>query len=322
METRLLNGNKIATEIKTDLAAEILELKKKELVPGLGVILVGDDPASGIYVRGKAKTCQELGMRSELVELPGSISTMDLLREVGKLNNDDGIDGVLVQLPLPPQIDEQRVLAAIHPAKDVDGFHPLNAGKVFLGRQALAPCTPRGIVDMLQREGFELKGLHAVIVGRSNIVGKPLAILLLEQHCTVTICHSRTQNLPEVCKNADLLVAAVGRPALVTKDFIKEGAIVVDVGTNRLTSREEVVRLFGEDSPRLLKFDEKGSTLVGDVHPRDPLGIARALTPVPGGVGPLTIAHLMKNTVLACRSRRAEAPLVKKAGGKPPWPEP
>ena len=204
------------------------------------------------------------------------------------------------------------MLRAIHPAKDVDGFHPRNVGKAFLGQPALVPCTPQGIVDLLKREKVELKGAHAVVIGRSTIVGKPLAILLLEEHCTVTICHSRTRDLPGVCRNADILVAAVGQPALVTRDFLKKGVVIVDVGMNRLTSKETVIELFGEGSKKLDIFERRGSTLVGDVHPTDPIGIAAAVTPVPGGVGPLTIVHLMKNTVAACRSRRSRAPLIRK----------
>lgn len=304
METRKLRGKAVADAMKSEAAEEIRDLKSRGVTPGLAVLLVGENPASAIYVRNKTQTCVQLGMQSERIQLSGKTTTRDLLQVIGRLNRADEIDGILVQLPLPAHIDEDAVLQAVHPAKDVDGLNASNLGKLFLGRQQLAPCTPTGILELLRREGVELKGAHAVVVGRSNIVGKPLALLLLQQHCTVTICHSRTRGLADVCRKADLLVAAVGRPALVTREFIQEGAVVVDVGINRIETREEVVRLFGEDSARLKSFAARGSVLVGDVHPRDPFGVASAVTPVPGGVGPLTIAQLMKNTVLACRLRR------------------
>jgi methylenetetrahydrofolate dehydrogenase (NADP+)/methenyltetrahydrofolate cyclohydrolase len=312
METKLLRGKKIADQVKAEVQEEIAELKQIGYTPSLTVIIVGEDPASRVYTRGKVRTCRELGMESELIELPEETTTEELLAVIGRLNNDDELDGILVQLPLPSQIDEEKVLKAIHPAKDVDGFHPRNVGKLFLGKETLTPCTPTGIVDMLRREEIPLKGSHAVIVGRSNIVGKPLALQLLQEHCTVTICHSRTRDLPGVCRNADILIAAVGAPALVTKDFLKAGVVIVDVGINRVDDREELIRLFGHNEKRLEGFQKRGYTLVGDVHPTDPVGIASALTPVPGGVGPLTIAHLMRNTVTACRRRRARAPLMNK----------
>ncbi len=308
MHTRLIDGTAIAEALKAEVVQEIRSLKENGVTPGLAVVLVGDSPASRIYVRNKAKTCRDLGMRSELVELETDTTTERLQQVIGGLNRDDEIDGVLVQLPLPGHIDEEKILQAVHPAKDVDGFNPVNVGKLCLGRQTLAPCTPMGILEMLQREGVQLRGAHAVVVGRSNIVGKPMALLLLQRHCTVTLCHSRTRDLPGVCRQADILVAAVGRPAMITADFIKPGAVVVDVGINRVEDRGEAVRLFGEGSPKLAGFDKRGSVLVGDVHPRDPIGLASAVTPVPGGVGPLTIAQLMKNTVLACQTRRAKFP--------------
>jgi methylenetetrahydrofolate dehydrogenase (NADP+)/methenyltetrahydrofolate cyclohydrolase len=304
METRILSGKKIGDQIKQEVAEEARQLKSEGITPGLTVVLVGDDPASQIYVRSKTKTCEELGLNSELVALPASTSTGELLSIVERLNGDDRVDGVLVQLPLPDQIDERTILDAISPEKDVDGLHPVNVGRLVAGQYTLAPCTPMGIMEMLRREGVTFKGAEAVVVGRSNIVGKPMALLLLHQHATVTICHSRTKDLAGVCRRADILVAAIGRPAMITGDYIKEGAVVVDVGTNRLEREEDVRRLFGDDSPRLETFARRGSTLVGDVHPRDPIGIAAAVTPVPGGVGPLTIAHLMKNTLLACKARR------------------
>lgn len=304
METRILSGKKIGEEIKQEVAEEARRLTAAGVTPGLAVVLVGDDPASRIYTRNKTRTCQELGLNSELIKLPATTSTRELLGVVDRLNRDDQVDGVLVQLPLPDQIDERTVLDAISPEKDVDGLHPVNVGRLVAGKFTLAPCTPMGIMEMLRREGVTFRGAEAVVVGRSNIVGKPMALLLMHQHATVTICHSRTRDLPAVCRRADILVAAIGRPAMITREYIKEGAVVVDVGTNRVDNEAEIRRLFGDDSPRLATYAKRGSTLVGDVHPRDPLGVAAAVTPVPGGVGPLTIAHLVKNTVLACEARR------------------
>ena len=307
METRLLDGKKTANEIKAEVSREIEEVRVHGLVPGLAVVLVGDDPASRIYVRSKTRTCAELGMHSEQFDLPVETTTERLLEVIRGLNSQEEIDAILVQLPLPEQIDTEKVLSAVDPAKDVDGFHPINVGRLLAGTPGLVPCTPLGILEMLQREGVPIKGSEAVVVGRSNIVGKPVAMLLLHQHATVTLCHSRTRDLPEVCRRADILIAAIGRPAMLTRDYIKEGAVVVDVGINRVDRREDIANLFGSDSARLAQFDEKGYTLVGDVHPRDPLGVAAAITPVPGGVGPLTIALLMKNTLRACLLRRGPA---------------
>lgn len=304
MQTRILDGKKIAAEMTREVALEVEELKAEGIRPGLAVILVGDDPASQIYVRNKAKTCDELGMKSEQLSLSGDTSQQELLKTIERLNDDDAIDAILVQLPLPKHVDEAAVLEAVSPSKDVDGFHPVNVGRLVAGSAEWAPCTPMGIMEMLSRENVSLKGADAVVVGRSNIVGKPMALLLLHQHATVTICHSRTRDLAEVCRRADILVAAVGRPALIDRNFLKPGVVIIDVGINRLTERSDVERLFGADSSRLESFQQKGSTLVGDVHPRDPLGVASAVTPVPGGVGPLTIAQLMKNTLRACKSRR------------------
>lgn len=304
MDTRILEGRKIAREIQEEAAREVEELAERGIVPGLAVVLLGDDPASQVYVRNKVRTCRELGMHSEQYALPSETRNDELLSLIDRLNADNNIDGILVQLPLPEHIEEKAVLERISPEKDVDGFHPINVGRLVTGDYVLAPCTPVGILEMLRREGVALKGAEAVVVGRSNIVGKPMALLLLHQHATVTICHSRTRRLAEVCRRADILVVAVGRPALITREYIREGAVVVDVGTNHLENEDDVRRLFGDSSPRLARFRERGSVLVGDVHPRDPLGIAAAVTPVPGGVGPLTIAQLMKNTVLACRARR------------------
>lgn len=304
IETKKLSGKTTAEAIKAEVSREVEQLKKERIIPGLATVLVGSDPASEMYVGSKVKTCTELGMHSQLVKLPAETTREEVLETIGRLNDDNNIDGILVQLPLPEAINEAAVLEEIRPDKDVDGFHPVNIGKLMKGETALAPCTPMGIMEMLAREGVEIKGAEAVVVGRSNIVGKPMALLLLHQHATVTICHSRSRNLAEICRRADILVVAVGRPALVTKEYIKPGAVVVDVGTNRISSLEEVVKLFGPKSPRIESIHKRGSTVVGDVHPVDPYGIAAAVTPVPGGVGPLTIAHLMKNTLTACKLRR------------------
>ncbi len=313
METRIIDGKGIAEAIKAEVALEVAALKSEGLTPGLAVVLVGEDAASQTYVRSKTRACQDLGMHSENLRLAAATTTAQLLQVIGRLNRDDSIDGILVQLPLPSQIDEEAVLQAVHPGKDVDGFNPVNVGKLCLGKHLIAPCTPLGILEILDREGVALAGAHAVVVGRSNIVGKPMAHLLLQRNCTVTICHSRTKDLPALCRSADILVAAVGRPALLTKKFIREGAVVIDVGINRIETRDQVVHLFGEESAKLASFQARGSVLVGDVHPRDPIGVASLLTPVPGGVGPLTIAQLMKNTVTLCKARRS-APVRQSAG--------
>ncbi len=303
METERLDGKKIAAQIKDEVAVEVAALQAEGITPGLAAVVVGGHPASQVYVGNKTKTCQALGMHSEQIKLSADTTTEQLLEIVDSLNRSDDIDGILIQLPLPDQIDEQLILNSVLPEKDVDGFHPVNIGKLVRGDYTLAPCTPMGIMEMLKRESIPLKGAEAVIVGRSTIVGKPMALLLLHEHATVTLCHSRTKDLPAVCRRADILVAAIGRPAMITGDYIKEGAIVIDVGINRVESESQVIELFGEESPRIATFAKRGSTLVGDVHPRDPYGIAAAVTPVPGGVGPLTIAHLMKNTLLACQAR-------------------
>ena len=304
METRILRGQKVADAIKAEVTRELQELARQDIVPGLATILMGEDPASQIYVRSKARTCEALGMHSESIQLPTETTTEELLEVINRLNRTNTIDGILVQSPLPDQIDKDVILLSVLPEKDVDGFHPQNVGDLCSGKIGLAPCTPMGIMEMLKTEEIPIRGAEAVVVGRSNLVGKPMALLLLHQHATVTMCHSRTRDLPEVCRRADILVAAVGRPALLTRDYFKEGVVIIDVGTNRMDDLEEITRLLGEDSERLPKIREKGSALIGDVHPRDPLGIATAVTPVPGGVGLLTIAHLMKNTVIACKMRR------------------
>jgi methylenetetrahydrofolate dehydrogenase (NADP+)/methenyltetrahydrofolate cyclohydrolase len=271
------------------------------------VVLVGNNPASEAYVRGKVKSSQEVGLYSEQHTPPESATTEELLALIGDLNRRDEIDGILVQLPLPPQVDAKRVLLAVDPAKDVDGFHPMNVGNLSTQRPGLVPCTPVGVMEILQRSQIPITGQEAVVVGRSDIVGKPVAMLLLNQSATVTICHSKTRDLPGVCRRADILVAAIGRAGMVTRDYVKAGATVIDVGINRITDRQEFDRLFAWDKAGNKKREEtflaKGSTLVGDVHP-EVFEIAGAITPVPGGVGPLTIAMLMANTIKAAANRR------------------
>ena len=306
MNTRLINGNKIAKCIKKEVAIQVEELTSYGIQPGLAVILVGSNPASQIYVRKKIRTCIELGIHSEQVNLPEQLSTQELLTAIGKLNQSENIDGILVQLPLPKQINTHRILNAIHPGKDVDGFNPVNVGKLCSKNPCFVPCTPAGILQILVREKIPLIGQKAVIIGRSDIVGKPLALLLLHQHCTVTICHSRTRNLAEVSSQADILVSAVGKAGIVTSEFIKMGATVIDVGMNRVETKEEFYRLFGKNRKRLEIFQSQGYCLVGDVNPLEAEGVAGLITPVPGGVGPLTIAQLMKNTLLACQRRRGQ----------------
>ncbi len=306
MAATLLDGNKIATAIKAEVAAEIAALAEAGLRPGLAAVLVGHNPASEIYVRNKVKACEALGIYSEKLTPPDSVSTEEMLELVGDLNRRDSIDGILVQLPLPKQVDAKAVLLAVDPAKDVDGFHPVNVGNLSTQRPCLAPCTPLGVIEILKRSGIEIAGADAVVVGRSDIVGKPVAMLLTNHHATVTICHSKTRDLPGVCRRGDILVAAMGRAGFITRDFVKPGAVVVDVGINRITERSEFEKYFQGNEKREQEFAAKGSTLVGDVHP-EVAEVAGMLTPVPGGVGPLTIAMLMSNTVRACRLRRGVA---------------
>ncbi len=304
MSARILDGNKIRDEIKTELADRIRELKSAGITPGLAAVLVGENPASQIYVRNKVKACGSLGLYSEKIELPRETRTEQLLELVGSLNQREEIDGILVQLPLPPQVDSKRVLMAVDPAKDVDGFHPVNIGNLVSGRPGLVPCTPAGIIEILRRSRIPISGARAVVIGRSDIVGKPVAMLLLHNHATVTLCHSKTRDLPTVAREAEILVAAMGKAAFVTGDFMKPGATVIDVGINRLTTAEEVRRIFHDSAGPLRDLEAKGSVLVGDVQPEDVKHKAGAYTPVPGGVGPLTIAMLMANTVQAARLRR------------------
>jgi methylenetetrahydrofolate dehydrogenase (NADP+)/methenyltetrahydrofolate cyclohydrolase len=303
MAAILLDGNQIAAEIKAEVAAEVAQLTAKGIRPGLAAVLVGHDPASEVYVRNKVKATEQLGIYGEKITPPESITTEEMVKLVIELNDRPDIHGILVQLPLPKQVHAKSVLFAVNPAKDVDGFHPLNVGFLSTQRSGLAPCTPLGCMEILRRSGVKIEGANAVVLGRSDIVGKPMAMLLTNANATVTICHSKTRDLPAVCREADILVAAIGRPGMVTKDFVKPGATVIDVGINRVTDPAEFARFFKGDEKREKTFWEKGSTLVGDVHP-EVAEVAGKLTPVPGGVGPLTIAMLMANTVKAAKLRR------------------
>jgi methylenetetrahydrofolate dehydrogenase (NADP+)/methenyltetrahydrofolate cyclohydrolase len=303
MSAIILDGNKIATDIRAEVAAEVKALSASGMRPGLAVILVGNNPASEIYVRGKVKSCEEVGIYSEKHTPPDTISTEKLLELVQDLNSRDEIDGILVQLPLPSQIDSKKILMAVDPAKDVDGFHPVNVGFLSTQRPGLVPCTPAGIIEILKRSNIPIAGQDAVVVGRSDIVGKPTAMLLTNGNATVTICHSKTKDLPGVCRRGDILVAAIGRAGMITRDFVKPGAVVIDVGMNKVTDRAEFDRLFAGNAKREETFRTKGSTLVGDVHP-EVFEVAGSMTPVPGGVGPLTIAMLMANTLRAAKLRR------------------
>jgi methylenetetrahydrofolate dehydrogenase (NADP+)/methenyltetrahydrofolate cyclohydrolase len=303
MPARILDGVKIASEIRAELASDVKAMTAAGIRPGLAVVLVGHNPASEIYVRGKVKSCEELGIYSEQHTPPDTISTQELLALVHNLNKRDEIDGILVQLPLPAQVDSKKVLLAVDPAKDVDGFHPMNVGLLSTQRDGLVACTPAGVIEILKRSNIPIAGQEAVVVGRSDIVGKPVAMLLINANATVTVCHSKTHDLPGVCRRADILVAAIGRAGMITHDFVKPGATVIDVGTNKVTNPEEFKRLYAGNAKREETFRTKGATLVGDVHP-EVAQVAGALTPVPGGVGPLTIAMLMSNTVRAAKLRR------------------
>ncbi len=303
MAAKILDGIKIANDIRSEVAAEVTSMAAAGVRPGLAVVLVGHNPASEIYVRGKVKACQEVGLYSEQHTPPETATTADLLAVIDSLNRRDDIDGILVQLPLPAQVDANKVLMAVDPAKDVDGFHPVNVGFLSTQRPGLVPCTPAGVIEIFKRSNIPIAGQEAVVVGRSDIVGKPAAMLLLNANATVTVCHSKTRDLPAVCRRADILVAAIGRAGMITRDFVKPGATVIDVGMNKVTDPAEFGRLFAGNARREETFRAKGSTLVGDVHP-EVAEIAGAITPVPGGVGPLTIAMLMFNTVKAAKMRR------------------
>ena len=307
---RVLDGVAIAAEIKSEVAQQVAAARQAGYTPGLAVVLVGENPASQIYVRSKVKTTAELGIYSEMHTPAASITTEELLALVESLNARDEIDGILIQLPLPAHVNTERLLEAVDPRKDVDGFHPINAGRLLSGapmETVLAPCTPAGIMEILQRSRIPISGARAVVLGRSNIVGKPVASMLINASATVTVCHSRTRDLAAITREADILVAAIGRAGFVTPEMVRPGATVVDVGINRLTGEAEFSRFFPPEHPEHHKrregFGKRGSTVIGDVDPAA-FAVAGAYTPVPGGVGALTIAMLMSNTVKAARLRR------------------
>jgi methylenetetrahydrofolate dehydrogenase (NADP+)/methenyltetrahydrofolate cyclohydrolase len=300
---RILDGASIAAAIKQEVADEVKALAARGVRPGLAALLVGHVPASEIYVRNKVQACAELGLYSDLITPPDTVTTDEMLSLVAELNARDDIDGILIQLPLPAQVDAKALLDAIEPTKDVDGFHPVNEGRLLAGRPGLAPCTPAGIIEILKRSGIPIAGQHAVVVGRSDIVGKPVAILLLHQNATVTICHSKTRDLPAITRQADILVAAIGRAGFITPEMAKPGATLIDVGMNRIDTREEFDRFFKGNEKREAAFAKRGSVVMGDIDPKA-FEISGAYTPVPGGVGLLTIAMLMANTVRAAKMRR------------------
>ena len=280
MSAQIISGKEVAASIREELKLEVEELIKKGVLPGLSVILVGNDPASQSYVKAKAKACEEIGMKSEVIRMEETVTQEQLLAEVKRLNEDASVHGILVQLPLPEHIEEEAVINTINPMKDVDGFHPMSVGKMVIGEDAYLPCTPAGVIELIKRTGTEMKGKHAVVVGRSNIVGKPVSILLLREHATVTICHSRTKNLMDITKQADILIAAVGKAQMITEEYVSPGTVVIDVGVNRIESGK----------------------LVGDVDFEAVSKKASFITPVPGGVGPMTITMLLKNTVEAAKT--------------------
>jgi methylenetetrahydrofolate dehydrogenase (NADP+) / methenyltetrahydrofolate cyclohydrolase len=299
MSAQLIDGKAVAATVEAEVREEIARLG---LSPGLVAVRVGNDPASEIYVRNKARKARELGLRGDELIFPEAMSEADLLAEIARLNDDDTVDGILVQLPLPKQIEAKKVIDAIDPAKDVDGFHPFNVGLLHLGRPRLAPCTPAGCVRLIESTGIALEGAHAVVIGRSDIVGKPMAAMLLQRNATVTVCHSRSRDLAAITRQADILVAAVGRPIMITGEMVKPGAVVIDVGMNRVEAGFADRLTHDADKSRLLA--KNGSVLLGDVDFASVRDVASWITPVPGGVGPMTIAMLMKNTVTAAAARR------------------
>ncbi|HXM99978.1 MAG TPA: bifunctional 5,10-methylenetetrahydrofolate dehydrogenase/5,10-methenyltetrahydrofolate cyclohydrolase [Candidatus Dormibacteraeota bacterium] len=305
MTARILDGSKIRDQIFAELKDEIALLTGEGIRPGLSAILVGSDPASQLYVKSKITACEQLGLRSWMHTPVDSVTTNELLSLVNELNRDNNVDGILIQLPLPKQVDTKRVLEAVDPAKDVDGFHPVNLGALVSGRPGLVACTPAGCMEILRRNSVQIEGANAAVLGRSDIVGKPMALLLMHGNATVTICHSKTREIADVLRRADIIVAAMGRAGYVQAEWIKPGAAVIDVGTNRVTDAGEAAKLFKNFPERMEKFRAKGNALVGDVHP-DAINTAGALTPVPGGVGPMTITMLMSNTVKAARLRRGK----------------
>jgi methylenetetrahydrofolate dehydrogenase (NADP+)/methenyltetrahydrofolate cyclohydrolase len=310
MTARILDGTKIRDQVFSELTAEVQRLATHGIRPGLAAVLVGENPASQLYVKSKIAACEQIGLASWMHTPPATITTDELLRLVDELNNDDTVDGILIQLPLPALVDTKRVLEAVDPAKDVDGFHPVNLGRLLSGRPGLVACTPAGCMEILRRADIKIEGANAVVLGRSDIVGKPMALLLMHANATVTICHSKTRDLPDVVRRADIVVAAMGKAGYVAADWIRPGATVIDVGTNKVTDASEAESLLRHFPARLEKFRAKGSVLVGDVHP-DAVNTAGALTPVPGGVGPMTITMLMSNTVKAAKLRRnTDSPAV------------
>jgi len=303
LSARILNGNAIRDQIYAEIGEEIASLRAAGIRPGLAAVLVGDNPASKLYVNSKIAACKKLGLESFQLTPPASISTDELLDVIEGLNRRDDVDGILVQMPLLPQIDSKLILDAVDPAKDVDGFHPVNVGKLVAGRPNLVACTPAGVMEILRRSNIPIEGANAVVVGRSDIVGKPMALLLLHANATVTICHSKTHDLPGTVRRAEIVVAAIGRAAMLTPEYIQPGATVIDVGQNVVTDPAVAEKIFKNFPEKIESFRAKGSVLVGDCHP-DVVQVAGAFTPVPGGVGPLTIAMLMSNTVRAARLRR------------------
>jgi len=299
-----LRGDILAGEIKEEIGREVEKLwEKTGRVPGLVGILIGENPSSKIYLNIKSRECDKLKIMSEIKKFPADVKENEVMEEIKRLNENDNVDGILVQLPIPPHLDPLRIIELISPEKDVDGFHPVNLGNLILGREGLRACTPSGIMELLKRNSIPIKGKRAVVVGRSFIVGKPMGIMLLNEDATVTYCHSKTENLSEVTSSADILIVAMGKPCFIKEKFVKEGAVVVDVGVNSITSKEDLLSLYGEDYKKIKDIEEKGSTLVGDVHP-EVINKASYLTPVPGGVGPLTVAFLLKNTLKAFKMRR------------------
>jgi methylenetetrahydrofolate dehydrogenase (NADP+)/methenyltetrahydrofolate cyclohydrolase len=305
MTARVLDGTKIRDEVFSGLREEIQRLVAVGIRPGLAAVLVGENPASQLYVKSKISACEQIGLASWMHTPPATVTTDELLGLVNHLNEDDAVDGILIQLPLPTQVDTRRVLEAVNPAKDVDGFHPVNLGRLVSGRPGLVACTPAGCMEILRRADIPIEGANAVVLGRSDIVGKPMALLLLHANATVTICHSKTRDLPDLVRRADIVVAAMGKAGYVAADWIRPGAAVIDVGTNKVTDAKQAEGLLRNFPARLEKFRVKGSALVGDVHP-DAVHTAGALTPVPGGVGPMTITMLMRNTVTAGLLRRGK----------------
>lgn len=303
---QILDGRPAAEAIKSEVAEEVRELKRtRGVTPCLAAVLVGDDPASAVYVRNKVRACEEVGIASKHIALDAGTASEALLSVVRELNEDEQIDGILVQLPLPKQIDDSIIIEAINPQKDVDAFHPTNVGLLAMGRPRFVPCTPAGIIELLDRNSIEIAGANAVVVGRSQIVGRPVASLLLQRHATVTVCHSRTRDLPSVTRQADILIAAIGRPAFIRGEFIRPGATVIDVGVNKISDAAQAQDLFGDEAAKRIEaIKARGYTLVGDVHPSEADLVAGRRTPVPGGVGLLTVAMLMRNTLQAAKWRR------------------